>query len=266
MSSFSFAALSRRWVPWQGRATATDKALLAAITGAVAFGLVLRPLRPFLIASHPVALEFLTGGPVTIGAAAAFARVGDLPLWLVVVAGVVGMIKLDWLTWWAGRQWGRGIIGYFTTGDRARRYADRARAVSPGVIGLAVVAAALPGVPSALIFALAGWTRMRLITFLVLDTVGALLITGLITALGYGLGQQAVDVVVLIDKYAGWISLAIIATAVLVPLIKKGLRTVRGGESVRSLSLSKGRGDLACPSTGSGDVTHSPTDHDHRQS
>lgn len=232
MSTISFAnlrsaALSRRWIPWQGRATGTDKALLAAISGALLIGLVVRPLRPFLIASNPVALEFLTGGPVTIGAAAAFARVGDLPLWLVVVAGVVGMIKLDWLTWWAGRQWGRGIIGYFTTGARAQRYAERARTVSPWVIRAAIVAAALPGVPSALIFALAGWTRVRLITFLALDAVGALLITGLVTALGYGLGQQAVDVVVMIDKYAGWISLAIIAAAVLAPMIKKGIRRLR---------------------------------------
>jgi membrane protein DedA with SNARE-associated domain len=227
MRTISFPALSRRWVPWQGRATAADKALLAAITGALVIGLVVRPLRPFLIASHPVALEFLTGGPAAIGAAAAFARVGDLPLWLVVVAGVIGMIKLDWLIWWAGRLWGRGILGYFTTADRACRYAERARTVSPWVIGVAVVAAALPGVPSPLVFALAGLTRMRLVIFLALDAVGALLITGLITALGYGLGQQAVDVVLLIDRYAGWVSLAIIAGAVLVPLIRKGLRRLR---------------------------------------
>ncbi len=227
MISFRLPALSRRWVPWQDRATRADKALLAAISGAAVVSLVVRPLRPFLIASHPVALEFLNGGPVTIGAAAAFARVGELPLWLVVVAGVVGMIKLDWLIWWAGRQWGRGIIGYFTTAERAQRYADRARTVRPWVIRAAIVAAALPGVPSPLVFALAGWTRVRLITFLALDAVGALLITGLVTALGYSLGQQAVDVVVLVEKYAGWFSLTIIATAVLLPLIKKGIRRIR---------------------------------------
>lgn len=227
MKPFSFPALSRRWVPWQGRATATDKALLAALTGALAIGLVARPLRPFLIASQPVALEVLSPGPVTIGAAAAFARVGEVPLWLVVVAGVVGMIKLDWLMWWAGRQWGRGILGYFTTSDRAKRYTDRARTVKPWVVRVAVVAAALPGVPSPLVFALAGWTRMRLVTFLVLDAAGALVMTGLIAALGYGLGQHAVDVVVMIEKYAGWVSLAIIASAVLVPLVKKGIRKIR---------------------------------------
>jgi membrane protein DedA with SNARE-associated domain len=98
------------------------------------------------------------------------------------------------------------------------------------MVRVAVVAAALPGVPSPLVFALAGWTRMRLVTFLALDAAGALVMTGLIAALGYGLGQRAVDVVVMIEKYAGWVSLAIIASAVLVPLVKKAIRKLRKPE------------------------------------
>lgn len=217
----------RRWVPWSGPATRTDKALLAVLVGVVAFGLVMRPLRPFLIANHPVLLEFLTGGLATIGAAAAFARIGEVPLWLVIVAGVAGMIKLDWLTWWAGRQWGRGIIGYFTTADRAERYSERAQRLRPWMLGVAVIGAGLPGIPSAVVFALAGWTRMRLVTFLLLDALGALLMTSLVAGLGYALGQSAVDLVLLIDKYASWVSIGILATAALVPMIKKGLRVFR---------------------------------------
>ncbi len=69
--------------------------------------MVERPLKPFLLASHPVLLAFLTGDRTATGAAAAFARIGEAPLWLV-VAGAVGMVKLDRLTWWTGRQWGSG--------------------------------------------------------------------------------------------------------------------------------------------------------------
>src|SRR5215207_527634 len=116
------SAAWRRYVPWQRPATGVDKALMGAILAVVAVGLVLRPLKPFLLASHPVLLEFLTGDLTAIGAAAAFARIGEAPLWLVVLAGVVGMMKLDWLTWWAGRQWGRGIIRMFTTSERAQRF------------------------------------------------------------------------------------------------------------------------------------------------
>jgi membrane protein DedA with SNARE-associated domain len=211
-------------VPWQGRPTRVDLALMGAILGVVALGLALRPLKPFLIASHPVALEFLTGDLVAIGAAAAFARLGEAPLWLVVVAGAVGMVKFDWLTWWTGRQWGEGIIRMFTTSDRVLRFAARATDLKPWILGLAVLFAVLPGVPTAVIYAMAGWSGMRLLTFLLLDLTGALLMTALIAALGYWSGQQTVDLVLLIDKYATAASLTMILLALTFPLVKRRLR------------------------------------------
>jgi membrane protein DedA with SNARE-associated domain len=211
-------------VPWQGRPTRVDLALMGAILGVVALGLALRPLKPFLIASHPVALEFLTGDLVAIGAAAAFARLGEAPLWLVVVAGAVGMVKFDWLTWWTGRQWGEGIIRMFTTSDRVLRFAARATDLKPWILGLAVLFAVLPGFPTAVIYAMAGWAGMRLLTFLLLDLTGALLMTALIAALGYWSGQQTVDLVLLIDKYATAASLTMILLALVFPLVKRRLR------------------------------------------
>lgn len=38
--------------------------------------------------------------------------------------------------------------------------------------------AVLPGVPTAVVFALAGWAGLRVTTFLLLDAVGALAMTG----------------------------------------------------------------------------------------
>jgi membrane protein DedA with SNARE-associated domain len=200
---------------------------MAAILAVVAIGIVLRPVRPFLIASRPVLWEFLSGDLTAIGAAAAFARIGEVPLWLVVVAGAVGMIKLDWLTWWAGRQWGQGIIRMLTTSQRAQQWAQRGRDADPRVVRVAVVLAMLPGVPTAVVFALAGWAGMRLTTFLLLDMVGALAMTGLVAGLGYGLGQHAVDIVLLIDRYAAAVSLTLIGLAVVLPLLKRLLRRQR---------------------------------------
>jgi membrane protein DedA with SNARE-associated domain len=217
----------RPWVPWQGRASGVDKALLAAILAVVAFGIVLRPLQPFLIASHPVLLGFLSGDMAAVGAAAAFARIGEVPLWLVVVAGATGMIKYDWLTWWAGRQWGQGIIRMFTTSHRALQWAQRARDADPRIVRVAVVLAMLPGVPTAVVYALAGWAGMKLTTFLLLDLVGALAMTGLVGGVGYGLGQHAVDAVLLIDRYASAVSLTLIGLTVLLPLFKRFLRRMR---------------------------------------
>jgi membrane protein DedA with SNARE-associated domain len=218
----------RRLTPWEGSAGRGDLGLMAAILGVVAVGLALRPVKPFLLASHPVLLEFLTGDLTAVGAAAAFARIGEAPLWLVILAGAAGMVKFDWLTWWTGRRWGLGIIKMFTTSERAVRFARRATDLNPWALRAAVVLAVLPGVPTAVVYAMAGWAGMRLLTVLALDLAGAALITTLITAIGYQAGQRAVDVILVIDRYATAASLTLLATAALLPLLKRLRRSQRG--------------------------------------
>jgi membrane protein DedA with SNARE-associated domain len=240
---------------------------MGAILGVVGLGLVIRPFTPFLIADHPVLLGFLSGDLIAIGAGAAFARIGEAPLWLVVVAGAAGMVKFDWLAWWAGRQWGPGIIRFFTAGERAQRYTDRATERNPWIVRLAVVLAVLPGVPTAVVYAAAGWAGMRLTTFLLLDLVGAVLMTAVVAGLGYGLGQRAVDVVLVIDRYASVVSLTLIAVALLVPVVKRWIRRkpalVEGRLRLTPGSVSKctsaavqGRG--AVPRCAAGSGCHHP--------
>jgi membrane-associated protein len=65
---------------------------------------------------------------------------------------------------------------------------------------------------------------MRLATFLLLDLAGALLMTGLVAGVGYGLGQHAVDLVLLVDRFASVVSLTLIAVAAVIPLIKRRIR------------------------------------------
>ena len=123
---------------------------------------------------------------------------------------------------------GAGIIRMFTTSPRALRFAGRAAELNPWILRAAVVLAVLPGVPTAVVYAMAGWARMRLATFLLLDLAGALLMTGLVAGLGYGLGQGAVDVVLLVDRYASAVSLALIAVALAIPLVKRRIRPSPG--------------------------------------
>ena len=82
----------------------------------------------------------------------------------------------------------------------------------------------MPGVPTAVIYAMAGWARMRLATFLLLDLAGALSMTGLVAGVGYGLGQHAVDLVLLIDRFASVVSLTLIVVAAVIPLVKRRIR------------------------------------------
>lgn len=217
----------RRLVPWTGRARMADRILLGAILGVIALGIALRPAKPFLIAENPVLLEFLSGDLVVVGAAAAFARIGEAPLWLVVIAGALGMVKFDVLTWWAGRRWGKGIIGMLSTPGQAESWSRRLGQTRPWVRGIAVAMAMLPGVPTAVVFALAGWSGMRLITFLLLDLAGALAMTGVLAGLGYSLGQHAVDLVLLVDQHASKVSLALIAVALLGPAARKLLSRLK---------------------------------------
>jgi membrane-associated protein len=200
----------RAAMPWEHPMSRGDKILVFSTLGVVLLMAASMPVRPFLLASHPIALSAVTGSLSAIGAGAAFARIGEGELWLVVVAGVFGMIKFDWLFWLAGRRWGTKIVELFAPGGAAKRLMARIRSWPAWVMPLVVMAAALPGIPAPAVYAVAGLAGMRLVTFLIFDAIGAALIAGLVAGLGYGVGQHAVDVVLMIDEYALWITLALV--------------------------------------------------------
>jgi membrane-associated protein len=197
-------------MPWDHPMSRGDKILVFATLGVIVLMAASMPFRPFLLASHPVALSAVTGSLSAIGAGAAFARIGQGELWLVIAAGVFGMVKFDWLFWLAGRRWGAKIIELWAPGDVAKRFVSRIRSWPAWAMPLVVMAAALPGIPAPAVFAVAGLGGMRLVWFLVADAIGAAVIAGLVAGLGFGVGQHAVDVVLMIDKYALWITLAMV--------------------------------------------------------
>ena len=61
-----------------------------------------------------------------------------------------------------------------------------------------------------MIYAAAGWTRMRLVTFIFLDLIGSLLWIAFCVALGYAIGQSAVDVAKAVGRYALYVTIALI--------------------------------------------------------
>lgn len=203
-------AALREVLPWEGRPTRGDKVLLSSMFVISAFFLALTPFKPFLIARHPLLLELVTGNTSAIGAAAAFARVGHTSLWLVVAAGVLGSMKFDWIFWLMGRRWGARVLRLFATSPGMRERVERGGDMPRWVAYAAVLAGVLPGVPTALAYAFAGWQKMRLATFLLLDAISSALWVSLVAGLGFWAGQRAVDIVLLVDKYALWVSLALI--------------------------------------------------------
>jgi membrane-associated protein len=202
-------------LPWAGRPQRADLVCWAGIALSGLYALALIPVRPLLIGHHPVLLELLTGSMTSIVTAGAFARVGEVPLVLAVVAAVPGMIMFDPFFWWAGRRWGRGMLMIFAgRSRRGRRLVARAEKYGHRLGWLGVVLAYYMPIPAALLFVVAGWTGMRLVTFVLLDAAGALLWIALLTGLGYYLGQDAVDVAKTISHYGLWVSIGLVVAIV----------------------------------------------------
>jgi len=198
-------------VPWEGHPERLDYFLLAAITVSGIYALALLPLTPSLVGSHPAWLEVLRGslsGMVTMGA---LSRTGHASLFVAVIAAIPGLMMFDWVYWWAGRRWGRGVIDLFI-GNHPKAAARTARLerLIHRFGWIAVVIAYFQPVPNVLIYAAAGWTRMRLVTFLILDLIGSLLWIALCVGLGYAIGQRAVDVAKGVSHYALYLTIALV--------------------------------------------------------
>ena len=158
-----------------------DTALGLLIGLYAAYSLALLPLVPALIGSHPLLLEIVSGSTLAEATVGAQSRLGELPLWLAVVAGLPGTMAFDWIFWWAGRRWGDRALHLFLGRDpsprgvakreaRAVRLERMAERYGPAAVVLAYY---LP-LPSLLIYAAAGLSGMRLRTFVALDLLGTL--------------------------------------------------------------------------------------------
>ncbi len=174
------------------------------------------PASPSLLGRNPVLLEALRASTAAMVAGGAFARVGRASLALALLAPLLTLMASDPFVWWAGRLWGPDVgrlIG--GTSPRARRRTERALGFLERYDSWAIVFAYLLPVPSALIYAGAGWTGMSLRRFLALDLAGTLLWIVLVVGLGYAIGHPAVHVATLIGRYSLYIAGGLIVAVVL---------------------------------------------------
>jgi membrane-associated protein len=206
--------VSKPWGEGVGRA---DTAIALLIGLYAAYSLALWPLVPALIGSHPLLLEIVSGSTLAEVTVGAQSRLGELPLWFALVAGVPGSMMFDWVFWWAGRRWGDRalhlVLGHDSTPQGvARREARVARVerMAERFGPAAVVLAYYLPVPSLLIYVAAGLSGMRLRTFLALDVIGTLLWVGASVGLGFAIGGPAVDVVHRIDHYSTLLTIVVV--------------------------------------------------------
>ena len=209
---------AERWsdprLPWLGRPRAADILCWAGIVLSGVFFWALLPLRVSLVGTHPLVAELLNGSTESIISAAAFARVGHGTLAVVLLAAIPGLMKFDILYWWAGRLWGERFIVALPGSRRVAKHMGRVQRAGRKITWPAVVLSYFLPIPSAIIYVIAGWARMRLVTFLVLDLIGALLWAGLLAGLGYALGHHAVVAARTISRYSWWFTIGIVALTV----------------------------------------------------
>ncbi|WP_232661624.1 DedA family protein [Pseudonocardia sp. TRM90224] len=222
MSTETLPLTARRWVPWDASPTRADLYCWYAIAAMAVYYMAIWPFRPFLIGTNALLLAMLTGAKEAVIAAGAFAATGSYPLVLAVLAASIGMIKFDPVQWWAGRLWGPAIIGKFARRSRsAAWFAARAEGLSPWLMMPAVALAPWTPFPSSLVYAAAGWTGMRLRTFLLVDGIGTVIRSVVYAGLGYAIGQPAVDIAEAISANGIWVSLGIVLIAVLVQMWRR---------------------------------------------
>ena len=206
-------------LPWEGKPRRVDILCWAAITLSGLYYLVILPWRASLVGTHPVISELLNGSTEAIVSAAAFARVGHGSIAIVLLASIPGLMKFDLIYWWAGRLWGEKILELFLGRSkrqrrRSERFVARVNRWGRRFTWPAVIIAIFLPIPQAIIYAVAGWTGMRWVTFLILDAIGTLSWAGMLAGLGYALGQHAVSVAQTVSKYGLWISIGIVVLVI----------------------------------------------------
>jgi len=200
------------------------RAEIACVTGIAVktvFALALLPLTPSLLGTHPVLLEALRGSTSAIASGGAFARVGEASLVLVVLAPLPTLLFATPFFWWAGRLWGPKAAATLAGGNpKAEKWAQRSGAHVERFGGLAVALAPYLPVPSAFIYAAAGWTGVSLRRFIVFDLLGLLSWIWLIVGLGYAVGHPAVQVAKAISHYGLLITIALVAIALAIAVLR----------------------------------------------
>lgn len=204
-------------MPWSGEPTKADKRCWIAFMLLGVYGLVMLPLRPTILALDPHALAVVSGSSIAMVDIGAGLRLGGESLWWMwLMIAALSLIKFDWIFWWAGKLWGRGMIeviaGRSRWAARTARYAEMlAKRFGPLATFLVVL---IPFLPSAVVFVLVGGAGMRLRTFLIIDYLASLTNRAIYLYLGYRLGQPAKDVVDVIQKYSTWITIALVVLIV----------------------------------------------------
>lgn len=216
-------------MPWREKPTRSDYACLAWIAFMGVFGLAMLPLRGWLLGLNPPLLVAITGSRSGAAAMGALASQGLADNWVwYLLAGTVMSIKFDWVFWWAGKLWGRGMIEVWAGRSEraAKNYARAERwAQKLGWLGMFVAYVPIPLPLMQVIFVLFGASGMSVKRFILLDFLASTTWLLLYLSLGWVVGEPAVLVLKEYAKYANYVAIGlvvfVIATTMFAPRKKR---------------------------------------------
>jgi membrane protein DedA with SNARE-associated domain len=199
-------------LPWRHKPTRADLACWIWIAVVGIYSISLLPLRPLLIGWNPPGAAMLTGGRTSVVATGAFTRVDGGPLVVYWLVAALSLVKFSWVYWWAGHLWGSDIIELLAgKSARAKRRAERAVRLTNRWALLAIFLTFLPfPLPMPIVFAAIGAAGTPLRRFLPpVLAVSAVFQAGYL-ALGWWIGEPAVDIVNLYAQYMWYVTAAIL--------------------------------------------------------
>lgn len=203
-------------MPWKHKPNRSDIACLSWIGFLGLFSLAMLPLRAWLLGSPDrlpwlVALMGSRSGTAALGSLVSVGA--EVPYLLLILAGTLMSIKFDWIYWWAGKLWGRGMIEIWAGQSErsARNYARVERwANKLGWLGMFVAYVPIPLPIMAVVFVLAGAQGMSWKKFMLLDFFAAgIWLLGYFW-FGYAVGEPAVALLEAYGKIANYVAIGLV--------------------------------------------------------
>lgn len=213
-------------MPWRHKPGKADVACLTWFGVAAVYGLILIPLRAWLYGQGVHVLAMITGGRTSVAATGAVASVGRLSYWpVVLVIASITSLKLDWIFWWAGKLWGRGMIEVWAGRSKraAKSYAVAERwAEKLGPFGFVIAYVPIPLPIMQVVFVLSGAAGMSIKKFLVYDFVASATWLAGFFWLGWSLGEPVVAILDAYQKVALWVALGLMVAIIFGSFFRKG--------------------------------------------
>jgi len=174
-------------------------------------------------------LVTLTGSRAAIAGLGSLTRVGEyFAWWWPMLGGLLMSIKFDWVYWWAGKLWGRGMIEVWAGQSKraAKNYARAERwAIKWGALGIFIAYVPIPLPIMAVVFVLAGASQMDVRKFMLLDAAASILWQMIYFGVGYAIGQPAVTVLQQYAKIANYVAIGLVVVVVIGYIMGQGRKS-----------------------------------------